>query len=297
MIKLIDILKESSNPHLYRIQGVLVTNTEKRTQGEILSDMRSIAGVTIVTPSDYHGGNDSPINNPSYTVELSIKIDPHPFKTFGKDQIKDIIQQMKRVVGVVRYTPKTSARQISETPLTISQEAFKFLKEEDADQLPAPIATLSFEEDPMGFIIQSYPTLANILTMLMTDVYKDYITGIYVLAPKPTTFKIVLHNNQPFYLTYLGNINRDTHTENDTENPSDENEPPAYEAEVSGKTYYLVAVGDRQRATLAIRDLLKLGQPINTKGPETETAAAEAPAEAPAEEKTPNQAEEETTES
>jgi len=296
MIKLIDILKESSNPHLYRIQGVLVTNTEKRTQGEILSDMRSITGVTIVTPSDYHGGNDSPINNPSYTVELSIKIDPHPFKTFGKDQIKDIIHQIKRVVGVVRYTPKTSARQISETPLTISQEAFRFLKEEDADQLPAPIATLSFEEDPMGFILQSYPTLANILTTLMTDVYADYITGIYVLAPKPTTFKVVLHNNQAFYLTYLGNINRDTHTENDTDNPGDEKEPPAYEAEVSGKTYYLVGVGDRQRATLAIRDLLKLGQPINTKGPETETSAGTT-AEAPAEEKTPSQAEEEKTES
>jgi len=105
-------IDESKNPHLYQIRGILTTNTQKRTQGDILSDMRSIPGVTIVTPKDYHGG-DTPIDNTRYTVELSIKIDPHPFPTFGKDQIKGIIDQIKKVDGVVIYKPSKIVKRIS----------------------------------------------------------------------------------------------------------------------------------------------------------------------------------------
>jgi len=104
---------ESKNPHLYQVKGVLTTNTQKRAQGDILSDMRSIPGVTIVTPKDYQGG-DSPIENNAYTVELSVKIDPHPFKTFGKEQVKNIIAQMKRVDGVISYRPNKFMKRISE---------------------------------------------------------------------------------------------------------------------------------------------------------------------------------------
>ena len=112
MIKLSELFNESKNPHLYQIKGILTTNTEKRTQGDILSDMRSIPGVTIVTPKDYHGG-DTPITNRAYTVELSVKIDPHPFKTFGKAEIKNIIDQIKRVDGVITYKPSKIVKRIS----------------------------------------------------------------------------------------------------------------------------------------------------------------------------------------
>jgi hypothetical protein len=112
MIKLSELFNESKNPHLYQIKGILTTNTEKRTQGDILSDMRSIPGVTIVTPKDYHGG-DTPIENRAYTVELSVKIDPHPFKTFGKAEIKGIIDQIKRVDGVITYKPSKIVKRIS----------------------------------------------------------------------------------------------------------------------------------------------------------------------------------------
>lgn len=105
-------LEESKNPHLYQIRGILTTNTQKRTQGDILSDMRSIPGVTIVTPKDYHGG-DTPIDNTRYTVELSVKIDPHPFKTFGKAEIKGIVDQIKKVDGVVIYKPSKIVKRIS----------------------------------------------------------------------------------------------------------------------------------------------------------------------------------------
>lgn len=111
----------------------------------------------------------------------------------------------------------------------------------------------SFEDDPINFLLSKYPTLQKTLQMLMTPAYKDYITGIYITAPKPTTFKIVLHNGQYFLLTFLGK---------------------AYEATVAGKRFYLQTVGERERATNAVARLLQLGNPIETKGAEGEEQTA-----------------------
>jgi len=134
----------------------------------------------------------------------------------------------------------------------------------------------SFENDPMGFILKKYPTMAKTLEMLMSDAYKDYITGIYIVAPKPTTFRIVLHNDQELFLTFMGK---------------------AYEANVAGKRFYLQTIGEKERCMNAITRLLMMGNPITTKGPEKGEEAAEAPEEAPAEEAPPVEAAAEETES
>ncbi len=117
---------------------------------------------------------------------------------------------------------------------------------------------LSFEDNPIEFLLQKYPTMRETLEMLMSSAYKDYITGIYIVAPKPTTFKIVLHNDQDFYLTFMGK---------------------AYEANVSGKKFYLQTIGEKERCMEAIARLLALGNPIKTKGPEGGEEAAKAEAE------------------
>ena len=62
----------------------------------------------------------------------------------------------------------------------------------------------SFDKDPMGFILKKYHTLNELLAELMTPAFKEYITAIFIQSPKPTTFKIVLHNSQFFYLSYMG---------------------------------------------------------------------------------------------
>lgn len=135
----------------------------------------------------------------------------------------------------------------------------------------------SFEDNPIAFILGKYPTLDKTLTMLMSNAYKDYITGIYIVAPKPTTFKVILHNDQDLLLTFLG---------------------PAYEATVAGKKFYLQTIGERERCIKAIARLLAMGNPIETKGPEGEeqTSAAGEPEEAP-EETTPEETAAEETES
>jgi hypothetical protein len=135
-------------------------------------------------------------------------------------------------------------------------------------EMMEPRVQSSFEEDPINFILSKYPTLNKTLEMLMTPSFKDYITGIYIIAPKPTTFKIVLHNDQDFLLTFLGK---------------------AYEATVAGKKFYLQTIGEKERCINAIARLLAVGNPITTKGPEGEEKTSE-PEEAVEEETTEEEA-------
>ena len=125
---------------------------------------------------------------------------------------------------------------------------------------------VKFEDDPMAYILQKYPSLQGTLEDLMTSSFEDYITGIYVMAPKPTTFKVLLHNGQQFYLIYA----RDS-----------------YIAKISGKKYYLLNLGEEEYAIKAIADLLTMGKPPGAQGPDAEeentTNAGEEAEEVPAE--------------
>jgi hypothetical protein len=138
-------------------------------------------------------------------------------------------------------------------------------EEEETRMEPAP---KTFEDDPMSFILNKYQNLNEILIYLLGTNFKEYLTGIYIIADKPTEFKIVLHNGQYFFLTFMGE---------------------AYEATVSGKTYFLLTIGEKQRCILAIKKLLRWGSPLKTKGAEgaeqsgTEETPEETPTETPAE--------------
>lgn len=135
--------------------------------------------------------------------------------------------------------------------------------------------TSTFEDDPMKFILEKYEGLNSTLDYLMTPSFQEYVTGVYVVAPKPTTFKIVLHNGQFFFLQFMGK---------------------AYEATIQGKKYYLMSIGEKERAMVAISRLLRFGNPLKTKGPEgaekgtrdtegpTEEEGPTPPSEPPAEE-------------
>jgi len=105
----------------------------------------------------------------------------------------------------------------------------------------------SFEADPMAFILKKYHTLNELMIELMTKDFAEYVDGIFIMAPKPTTFKVMLHNGQYFFLTYLGR---------------------AYEATIEGKKYYLMGLGEKERCMTAIARLLRFGTPLKTKGPE-----------------------------
>jgi hypothetical protein len=105
----------------------------------------------------------------------------------------------------------------------------------------------TFEDNPMEFILRKYTTLDEVLKELMTPSYREYLDAVFIAAPKPTTFKVILHNGQHFFLTYMGKV---------------------YEATVSGKKYYLSNIGEKERCMLAISRLLRGGSPIKSKGPD-----------------------------
>ena len=130
-----------------------------------------------------------------------------------------------------------------------TKELLRLLLEEQEE------APSTFEDNPMEFILRKYVSLNAILTELMTSSYREYIDGIYIMAPKPTTFKVVFKNEQHVFLTYMG---------------------PAYEASVSGKNYYLLNIGEKERCMLAISKILRGGSPIPNKGPEGAEQAADA---------------------
>jgi hypothetical protein len=116
--------------------------------------------------------------------------------------------------------------------------------EEETVEEPKPG---SFEADPMGFILKKYHSLNELMIELMTKDFQEYVDGIFVMAPKPTTFKIQLHNGQFFFLVYLGK---------------------AYEATIEGKKYYLMGIGEKERCMTAIARFLRFGTPLKTQGPE-----------------------------
>lgn len=106
----------------------------------------------------------------------------------------------------------------------------------------------AFEKDPMGFILKKYNTLNEIMIELMTKDFREFVDGIFYIAPKPTTFKIQLHNGQNFFLTYM--------------------KDDIYEAIIGGKRYYLAGIGEKERCMMAISRLLRFGTPLKTKGAE-----------------------------
>ena len=130
------------------------------------------------------------------------------------------------------------------------EEFIQLLEQEVEDFIQTQAEKIvSFEDDPKGYILQKYPSLKGTLQDLMTTSFDEYITGIYVMAPKPTTFKILLHNGQQFFLIYAKD---------------------SYIAKIQGKKYYLLNLGEEEYAIKAIADLLTMGMPPGAKGPDNE---------------------------
>jgi hypothetical protein len=68
-----------------------------------------------------------------------------------------------------------------------------------------------------------------------------FIASIDWVAPKPTTFRINLKNNENFYLVYT---------------------PRTFIAEIEGKKYYLLNLNEQENAENAIARMLRYGAPI-----------------------------------
>jgi hypothetical protein len=112
-------------------------------------------------------------------------------------------------------------------------------------------------------ILAKFPTLKQVIINLLTKQYEDFIADIYWVAPRPTTFKIVLANKQYFYLIY-------------TER--------SWIAQVEGKKYYLLNLPEEERAAESIARILMYGGGAE---PDKEEPKVPTGGETPADEPTP----------
>ena len=94
-------LEEIDYDSIFRVEAYLLTDLSDRDQGGILSDIRSLPGVTIV------GSRDVKRNPSKEKSILSIKVDPYPFTKMDDisavDSVDYITDEVRKIAGVKAF--------------------------------------------------------------------------------------------------------------------------------------------------------------------------------------------------
>ena len=133
-----------------------------------------------------------------------------------KSELKDII---KKLAGDI----------LNKKP----QEEVPFEEPTPEEQLPIKTKYSRFN------ILNKFPEMIIVMENLLTNDFELFIKDIHWVAPKPTTFKIVLINDQYFFLMF---------------------DPKSWTAQVEGKKYYLQELRESELASEAISRILRYGE-------------------------------------
>ena len=87
-------------------------------------------------------------------------------------------------------------------------------------------------------VLLRFPELKRVLIDLLTDQYEVFVRDIQWVAPKPTTFRIILANDETFNLIWAVR---------------------SWICIVEGKRYYLLNLNEEERATESIARILAYG--------------------------------------
>jgi hypothetical protein len=99
-------------------------------------------------------------------------------------------------------------------------------------------STITPEEAVQYDELTKFPELKKVLVDLLTPEYDSFLASIDWVAPRPTTFRMNLKNDQSFYLIYGKR---------------------SWIAQVEGKKYYLLNLPEEERAAQSIANLLRYG--------------------------------------
>lgn len=93
----------------FQILASMITNTKENDQTNILSAMRALPGVTIVNSQAATAGSNSE-GQLRYQTNVDIKIDTHALEGDVKEAIKKIIEDIKKIPGVIEFkvSPKAT---------------------------------------------------------------------------------------------------------------------------------------------------------------------------------------------
>ena len=177
---------------------------------------------------------------------------------------KELVDKIQAIAKRV-YAAKTAG----ETSIEAQEDTFGVTPDD-----------VNFEEELFP-VLAKFPKLKEVIIDLLTDQYGDFISDIWWVAPRPTTFKIILANDQYFYLIY-------------TER--------SWIAQVEGKKFYLASLNEEERAAESIARILRYGGgaepdkeapvgevPTGGETPEDETIPETPPEETPPTEETPEE--------
>ena len=106
--------------------------------------------------------------------------------------------------------------------------AFEVIK----DRKKAEISAVEYDE------LTKFPELKEIIVTLLTADFGPFLASIDWVAPRPTTFRINLKNDQEFYLVWMKR---------------------SWIAQIEGKKYYLLNLPEEERAVEAIARILRYG--------------------------------------
>lgn len=107
--------------------------------------------------------------------------------------------------------------------------------------------------DATDQILAKFPTLKHALIRLHSDDWQEFVQGIEWVSPRPTVFRIKLTNGQDYTLKWLGQD---------------------FEADISGKKYYIGQIGGYQQALNKLAILYQEG-PMGTEDEESEEGGEE----------------------
>jgi len=110
-------------------------------------------------------------------------------------------------------------------------------------------------------ILGKFPTLKKSLVKLLTHEFDEFVEDVRWVAPKPTTFTIVLKNGQTFNMKWEGKD---------------------FDANIEGKNYYLGTVSTYQQAIDALNRILVSGPISKGEEPGADQFGGEAPGAEPA---------------
>jgi len=96
---------------------------------------------------------------------------------------------------------------------------------------------VSIQTEKFPLLLQ-LPALKKVLVDLLTDKFEIFVTDIQWVAPKPSTFRIILANGEDFMLIWMQR---------------------SWVAKVEGKRYYLLNLNEEENATEAISRILSYG--------------------------------------
>ena len=100
------------------------------------------------------------------------------------------------------------------------------------DRKKSEIASVQYDE------LTKFPELKEIIVSLLTADFDPFLSSIDWVAPRPTTFRINLRNDENFYLIWMGR---------------------SWIAQIEGKKYYLLNLPEEERAVEAIARILRYG--------------------------------------